>query len=98
MNIQWSPEPTLLRQKKRGFTLKLKYLDVKNNKMEPLIHQFSKIKSMPVELIETNNDKVIYDPTTQLSIYQMGGYTTSSSRSTDGTKPKNEADRVMDDN
>ena len=54
---------------------------------------------MPVELIETNNDKVIYDPTTQLSIYQMGGgMTTSSSRSTDGTKPKNEADRVMDDN
>jgi hypothetical protein len=88
----------LLRQKKRGFTLKLIYLDVKNNKMEPLIHQFSKIKSMPVELIESDNDKVIYDPTTQLSIYQMGGYTTSSSRSTDGTKPKNEADRVMDDN
>lgn len=53
---------------------------------------------MPVELIESDNDKVIYDPTTQLSIYQMGGYTTSSSRSTDGTKPKNEADRVMDDN
>ena len=54
---------------------------------------------MPVELIESNNDKVIYDPSTQLSIYQMGGgMTTSSSRSTDGTKPKNEADRVMDDN
>jgi hypothetical protein len=66
--------------------------------MEPLIHQFSKIKSMPVELIESDNDKVIYDPTTQLSTLLMGGtLTTSSQRATDGTKPKNEADRVMDD-
>ena len=67
--------------------------------MEPLIHQFSKNKSMPLEFIDSDNSKVIYDPTTQLSIYQMGGgMTTSSQRSTDGTKPKNEADRVMDDN
>ena len=66
--------------------------------MEPLIHQFSKNKSMPLEFIESDNCKVIYDPITQLSSFQMGSYTTSSSRSTDGTKPKNEADRVMDDN
>jgi len=53
--------------------------------MEPLIHQFSKIKSMPVELIESDNDKVIYDPTTQLSTLLMGGtLTTSSQRATDG--------------
>jgi hypothetical protein len=66
--------------------------------MEPLIHQFSKNKSMPLELVDSDNSKVIYDPITQLSSFQMGSYTTSSSRSTDGTKPKNEADRVMDDN
>ncbi len=66
--------------------------------MEPLIHQFSKNKSMPIQLIESDNSKVIYDPNTQLSTFQMGSYTTSSQRSTDGTKPKNEADRVMDDN
>ncbi len=65
--------------------------------MEPLIHQFSKKKSMPLELIDSDNSKVIYDPITQLSSFQMGGYTTTSARSTNGTKPKNEADYVMDD-
>jgi len=71
---------------------------IKINKMEPLIHLFSKNKSMPSELIESDNSKVIYNPITQLSTFQMGAYTSSSERSTDGTGHKNEADRVMDDN
>jgi len=53
---------------------------------------------MPLELIESDNSKVIYNPITQLSTFQMGAYTSSSERSTDGTGHKNEADRVMDDN
>jgi hypothetical protein len=66
--------------------------------MKPLIHQFSETNSMPVELIDVDNQQnVIYDPVSQTSIFEMGGKTTASSRSTDGTKPKNEADRVMDD-
>ena len=66
--------------------------------MEPLIHQFSKGKTMPLELIEIDKNNVIYDSVSQVSTYEMGSYTTSCHRSTDGTGTKNEADRVMDDN
>jgi hypothetical protein len=67
--------------------------------MEPLIHQFSKHNKMPIDLVmEDDKKNAIYDPLTQTTQLEMGGYTTASHRSTDGTKPKNEADRVMDDN
>jgi hypothetical protein len=66
--------------------------------MEPLIHHFAKINAMPSDLIDSANDKVIYDPATQLSKFEMGSYSTSCHKSTDGTGTKNEADRVMDDN
>ena len=67
--------------------------------MEPLIHQYSKNKKMPLELVEKDyKENVIYDPVNQVSIFKMGSKTTSCHRSTDGTKPKNEADRIMDDN
>jgi|GEM_PF-2604362 len=39
-----------------------------------------------------------YDPKTQMTVYSMGGPSTSSHRVTNGTQPKNEADRIMDDN
>lgn len=68
--------------------------------MEPLIHHFSKNNNMPIDLVIGDDKKnAIYDPITQKTKLEMGGgYTTASHRSTDGTKPKNEADRVMDDN
>ncbi len=54
---------------------------------------------MPIDLVIGDDKKnAIYDPITQTTQLEMGGYTTASHRSTDGTKPKNEADRVMDDN
>ena len=64
----------------------------------PLIHKLAARKEIPVSLL--SNDKPIYDPHTQTSKYLFDGnqMTTSSSRGTDGTEPKNEADRVMDDN
>lgn len=61
----------------------------------PLIHLLSKHKRIKTELMDC--PKPIYNPETQISNYNMGGQTTTSSRATDGTKPKNEADRVMDD-
>ena len=67
--------------------------------MEPLIHKYSKNRTMPSSLVELDDKKnAVYDPLTQTTMFEMGGYTTSSHRSTDGTEPKNEADRVMDDN
>lgn len=62
---------------------------------EPLIHKLSSRNPIPQELMYS--DKVVYDPLTQKSKFLMG-YSTSSSKGTDGTEPKNEADRVMDDN
>ena len=63
----------------------------------PLIHLLSKQNKIKTELLCTS--KPVYDPETQISNYKMrGGYTTSSSKATDGTEPKNEADRIMDDN
>ena len=61
----------------------------------PLIHLLSMENKIPITLMDTT--KPIYDPITQTSIYNMGGQTTSCSKGTDGTEPKNEADRVMDD-
>ncbi|MBT27448.1 MAG: hypothetical protein CMC62_00715 [Flavobacteriaceae bacterium] len=61
----------------------------------PLIHNLSNRKPIPNELL--NNYKVIYDPLTQKSNFSMGGQSTSCSKGTDGTEPKNEADQVMDD-
>jgi hypothetical protein len=67
--------------------------------MEPLIHKYSKSRTMPSELLHSDERKnVVYNPITQTTTFEMGGKTTASHRSTDGTKPKNEADRVMDDN
>jgi hypothetical protein len=62
----------------------------------PLIHLLSKHKRIKTELMTSS--KPIYNPETQISNYNMGGQTTSCSKGTDGTKPKNEADKVMDDN
>ena len=63
----------------------------------PLIHFLSKENKIKTELL--NFSKPVYDPNTQISSYEMrGGGTTACSKSTDGTQPKNEADRVMDDN
>ena len=39
-----------------------------------------------------------YDPKTQMTNYSMGGPSTSCHQVTNGTQPKNEADRIMDDN
>jgi hypothetical protein len=50
---------------------------------------------IPITLMDAT--KPTYNPITQTSIYNMGGQTTSCSKGTDGTEPKNEADRVMDD-
>jgi len=61
----------------------------------PLIHLLSKHKRIKTELMDC--EKPIYNPETQISNYSMGGETTSCSKGTDGTKPKNEADQVMDD-
>jgi len=67
--------------------------------MEPLIHHFSKHKKIPLKMIETSiKDKTFYNPITQTSIFGMGSKTTACYKSTDGTNPKNEADKVMDDN
>jgi hypothetical protein len=66
--------------------------------MEPLIHTFSKNRTMPKEFIEMEDkNNVYYDPIKQTSELQMGSYNTASLRSTNGTQVKNEADRVMDD-
>ena len=70
-----------------------------NRKGMPLIHLLSKENKIKTELL--NFSKPVYDPKTQISNYEMrgsGGFTTTSSRATDGTQPKNEADYVMDDN
>jgi hypothetical protein len=42
--------------------------------------------------------KIVYDNQSQVSIYKMGGPSTSCHKVTNGTQPKNEADRIMDDN
>lgn len=39
-----------------------------------------------------------YDPISQMTIYSLGGPSTSCHKVTNGTQPKNEADRIMDDN
>ena len=72
------------------------YSTMKSSKNEtPLIHLLSMENRIPITLMDAT--KPIYDPITQTSIYNMGGQTTSCSKGTDGTEPKNEADRVMDD-
>lgn len=47
---------------------------------------------------EEKNFSCQYDPKTQMTEYLMGGPSTSCHRVTNGTQPKNEADRIMDDN
>jgi hypothetical protein len=44
-----------------------------------------------------NTKEAVYNPETQITEIYMGGYSTSCHKSTDGTQPKNEADRIMDD-
>jgi hypothetical protein len=61
----------------------------------PLIHKLAGRKDIPIEIL--TETKPIYDPITQKSKYSMGGQTTSCPKGTDGTKPKDEADQVMDD-
>ena len=74
----------------------MKYLIMKSSKNHPpLIHLLSMENKIPITLMDATEP--IYDPITQTSIYNMGGGTTSCSKGTDGTQPKNEADRVMDD-
>jgi hypothetical protein len=58
----------------------------------PLIH---KLASHHVQQQALQNP-VIYDPKTQTGILYMGK-STSCAKGTDGTKPKDEADQVMDD-
>ena len=64
----------------------------------PLIHLLSKENKIKSELLTSS--KPVYDPKTRISNYEMrgDGGTTSCSKATDGTQPKNEADRIMDDN
>lgn len=62
----------------------------------PLIHKLAERKEIPVELM--NYPKPVYDPITQKSKYSFGGgSSTACPKGTDGTKPKDEADQVMDD-
>ncbi len=61
-----------------------------------LLVKFSTNK-MPLHKVEEKN-KCQYDPKTQMSVYLMGGPSTSCHKVTNGTQPKNEADRIMDDN
>ena len=50
-----------------------------------------------MELLD-NEVAPIYDPVKQISDFSMGGRSrTSCPRGTGGTKPKNEADQVIDD-
>jgi hypothetical protein len=58
----------------------------------PLIH---KLASHHVQK-QAEQNPVIYDPKTQTGILYMGK-STSCAKGTDGTKPKDEADQVMDD-
>ena len=53
---------------------------------------------MSSDLIISDKSEIIYDPIKQVSIFEMGSYSTSCNRGTDGTDTKNEADAVMDDN
>jgi hypothetical protein len=62
----------------------------------PLLVKFSTNK-MPLCAIEENKG-IQYNPKTQTGIYSMGGPSTSCHKVTNGTQPKNEADRIMDDN
>jgi hypothetical protein len=62
----------------------------------PLLVQFSS-KKLPLATIEENK-QIEYNPETQTSVYLMGGPSTSCHKVTNGTQPKNEADRIMDDN
>lgn len=55
-------------------------------------------REVPLELIELEvKEKVVYNIETQITEVYMGGQSTSCHKSTDGTQPKNEADRIMDD-
>ncbi len=65
-------------------------------KQSPLLVKFSSNK-MPLASVKENK-QIRYDPKTQMSIYLMGGPSTSCHKVTNGTQPKNEADRIMDDN
>ena len=58
---------------------------------EPLIHKLSSRNPIPQELMSL---KVV----DLLKSKFLMGYSTSCTKGTDGTEPKNEADRVMDDN
>ena len=61
-----------------------------------LLVRFSENR-IPVDKLAS--EKLIeYDPHSQVSIYKMGGPSTSCHKVTNGTQPKNEADRIMDDN
>ena len=65
-------------------------------KQSPLLVKFSSNK-MPLASVKENK-QIRYDAKTQMSIYLMGGPSTSCHKVTNGTQPKNEADRIMDDN
>lgn len=52
---------------------------------------------MPSNSLEADNS-CLFDPISQMAIYSLGGPSTSCHRVTNGTQPKNEADRIMDDN
>ena len=62
----------------------------------PLLIKFSSNR-MPLAKLK-EDIQISYDTNTQMSIYSMGGPSTSCHKVTNGTQPKNEADRVMDDN
>ena len=65
-------------------------------KQSPLFVKFSTNKMQLASVKE--NKQIRYDAKTQMSIYLMGGPSTSCHKVTNGTQPKNEADRIMDDN
>lgn len=63
--------------------------------MVNLLIDFSTVK-MPVEL-DNDETSIQYNIETQTAEILMGGQSTSCHKRTDGTQPKNEADRIMDD-